>query len=127
MGGDLLTPEEVELLNGILRSSDPSAGLPPNLHNLLLLKGAVQTLAEDGSPEATQYYLQAPKPVQQRILDAAKRSGMQNWALLITSVDSTRAEPLRHLVQQFSLFNERERWLTLELLKTRASTGSEKA
>jgi WD40 repeat protein len=75
----------------------------------------------------TQYYLQAPKPVQQRILDAAKRSGMQNWALLITSVDSTRAETLRRLVQQFSLFNERERWLTLELLKTRASTGSEKA
>jgi WD40 repeat protein len=214
----LLTPDELNLLDRILHSSDPTAGLPENLHYQLLLKGAVLTLAEDASPEAmtvlleasvncplpsvqslalktlgdmavagstsaadmlfelaviyhhpgaqetierdrlrstrphlqaayflitgqlekynrldpdlsliTQYYLQAAKPVQVRILDAARRSGMQNWALLITSVDSTRAEPLRRLVQQYPLFNQRERWLTLELLKTRAATGSERA
>jgi hypothetical protein len=214
----LLTPDDLNLLNRILHSSDPAAGIPDNLHYQLLLKGAVLTLEEDASPEAmgvlleaavncplptiqslalqtlgemavagnspaadmlyemavvyhhreaqeiiererlratpphmqaayyliagqiekynrldtdfsllTQYYLQAAKPVQQRILDAAKRSGMQNWALLITSVESTRAEPLRRLVQQYPLFNQRERWLTLELLKTRASTGSDRA
>jgi WD40 repeat protein len=214
----LLTPEEVELLNGILRSSDPSAGLPPNLHNLLLLKGAVQTLAEDGSPEAvavlletvvncpqvavqelalrtladmasdgstpaadtlyelaviyhhgpareriergklratrpqiqaaydliagqtdkyhrldpeyaliTQYFLQAAKPVRLRILEAAKQSGMQNWALLISAIDSTRTESLRRLVQQYPLFNPHERRLSLDLLRSHAATGSERA
>jgi hypothetical protein len=214
----LLTPDDLNLLNRILHSSDPAAQIPENLHYQLLLKGAVMTLSEDASPEAmevlleaavncplpsiqilalqtlgdmavagnspasdmlyemavvyhhgsahdiiererlrstkpdvqaayylitgqtekynrfdtdfsllTQYFLQAAKPVQQRILDSAKRSRMQNWALLITSVDSSRAEPLRRLVQQYPLFNERERWLTLELLKTRASTGSDRA
>jgi WD40 repeat protein len=214
----LLNPDELELLNRVLNSSDPAAGLPENLHYQLLLKGAVLTLAEDGSPDSigvlleaavncplpavqslalktiaemaaegsgaaadslyelavvyhhipaqdliererlrtgrphlqaaylllttqvdkynrldtdfsliTQFFLQTPKPVRERILDAAKRSGMQNWALLITAIESSRTEPLRRLIQQYPLFNERERWLALELLKTHAATGSERA
>ncbi len=71
----------------------------------------------------TNYFQNAPEPVRQRVLAAARKSGMQNWALLVTSIEKASTASLEQLLQQNPLFDDKERWLALELLRQRASTS----
>ncbi len=71
----------------------------------------------------TNYFQSAPEPVRQRVQSAARKSGMQNWALLVTAIEKGSTASLQQLLQQYPLFNEKERWLALELLRQRASTS----
>ncbi len=71
----------------------------------------------------TNYFQNAPEPVRQRVQSAASRSGLKNWALLVTATEKGSTASLEQLLQQYPQFDDQERWLALELLRQRASTS----
>ncbi len=75
----------------------------------------------------TNYFQNASELVRQRVQAAASKSGLQNWLLVVNATEKGSTASLKQLLLQYPLFDDKERWLALELLRQRASSSERAA